>query len=476
MAQKNRLLHAALALATMGVAAGLGTYVYRDWMAARSSGVPMSESASASTKPLQNHQDPGGTTPVRVSPAARKNMGVVAAALKLTDYYRKIETPGVVTDRPGVSDRGVVAPVTGIVTKIFAYPGHMVAPNAPLFSLRLMSESLHMSQLELFKAAKEVEIAKQQRQRLEGLATAGSVAGSRIIEIENQIQRMNVHVQAYRQDLLARGLAPERIDAAARGEFVTEITVRAPGEQVVQESLVALTSGSNLDEPRPAPFSFELQSLQVELGQQVDAGAVLCHLADHRSLLIEGRGFKKDMPLIQNAAKRRYPIEVVFEASEGEDWPELPKQLRIEHVANLIDTTTRTFAFYLPLENQSQSYDQEGRERVLWRFRPGDRVRLFATVEKMENVFVLPQAALVREGPEAYVFRQNGDLFDRIGVHVLHEDSTSVVVANDGKLRKGAFLAQNSAATLNRVLKAQLAGGQPANVHVHADGTVHAAH
>ena len=26
---------------------------------------------------------------------------------------------------------------------------------------------------------------------------------------------------------------------------------------------------------------------------------------------------------------------------------------------------------------------------------------------------VLPAAAVVREGPEAYVFRQNGDLFDR---------------------------------------------------------------
>ena len=112
----------------------------------------------------------------------------------------------------------------------------------------------------------------------------------------------------------------------------------------------------------------------------------------------------------------------------------------------------------------------------MWRFRPGDRVRLLVAVEKIDNVFVLPQAALVREGPDAFVFRQNGDLFDRIAVHVLHEDSTSVVIANDGKLRKGAFIAQNAAASLNRVLKAQLASGQPTNIHVHADGTTHAAH
>ena len=97
-------------------------------------------------------------------------------------------------------------------------------------------------------------------------------------------------------------------------------------------------------------------------------------------------------------------------------------------------------------------------------------------VEKLDDVFVLPQAALVREGPEAFIFRQNGDLFDRRSVHVLHEDSASVVIAHDVGLRPGTFIAQNSAASLNRVLKAQLASGMPADVHVHADGTTHAPH
>ncbi|MGE0758148.1 MAG: hypothetical protein AB7O38_14055 [Pirellulaceae bacterium] len=296
-----------------------------------------------------------------------------------------------------------------------------------------------------------------------------------MIEIDNQIQRMDVHVQAYRQDLLARGLPHDRIDAAARGEFVTEVTVNAPGEKALQVAEIALT-GAVEGESRPLPFSFELQSLHVELGEQVEAGEVLCSLADHRSLWIEGRGFRKDLPLIQRAAKERFPIEVTFDVSDTSLWPPLPVQPSIEHVANLIDSVSRTFGFYLPLENQWQLYSRDGNERLLWRFRPGDRVRLGVVVEKIENVFVLPVAALVREGPEAFVFRQNGDLFDRIGVHVLHEDSTSVVIANDGNLRKGSYIAQNAAATLNRVLKAERASGRPTNLHVHADGTTHAAH
>jgi len=59
---------------------------------------------------------------------------------------------------------------------------------------------------------------------------------------------------------------------------------------------------------------------------------------------------------------------------------------------------------------------------------------------------------------------------------VLAEDRTNVAIANDGSLRPGSYIAQNAAASLNRVLKAQMASGQPTNIHVHADGSTHAAH
>ena len=465
---RKLLLNSIAALVVIGLACGIGAYVYSQSLKSDANNTTAEETKKAPVPA-------DGTTPVRVSAEARKNLELVTKPVQAGTYWRTIDVPGVVTDRPGISDRGVVAPVTGIVTKIHAYPGSTIAPNASLFSLRLVSESLHSSQLELFKATKEIEIARQQRQRLAGLTEKGAVAGLRIIEIENQIERMDVNVQAYRQDLVARGLPPGRIEAAAKGEFVTEITVSAPAEQALKAP--EGVSQANYEEAIGGlAFTFELHSLKVELGQQVEAGEVLCYLADHRSLQIEGRGFKKDMALIQQAAKERVPVKVAVETSDEAGWPPFPEQLQIHHVANLVDAQSRTFAFYLPFENQSQAYASDGQLRLLWRFRPGDRVPLSVPVEKIENAFVLPQAAIVREGPEAFVFRQNGDLFDRLSVHVLHEDSTSVVIANDGRVRKGSFVAQNSAASLNRVLKAQLASGTPANVHVHPDGTVHAAH
>lgn len=457
----NLLLYACALLAAAGIVYGL--YVW-------SRPGEVTEVAQAEPKPEVPSEQP-----VKLAIQAQKNLGLISQSVQLTTFWRTIDVPAMITDRPGISDRGVVAPVSGIVTRIYHYPGDTVEPNAPLFDVRLVSESLHASQLELFKATREIEIAQQQLKRLSDIGQSGAIPQSRLIEIENQMRRLEVTVQAYRQDLQARGLPQERIDKAAAGQFVTDFVVKAPGSQALRVAEVALAAAEERD-PNELPFAFELQKLNVALGQQVDAGQVLCGLADHRALLIEGRGFKDDMASIQEAARDAVVIDVEFESASDRNWQAFPKDLHIHHVANTIDQESRTFGFYLSLENQWQAYVHDGKERLLWRFRPGDRVRLHVPVEKMENVFVLPPEALVREGPNAFVFRQNGEFFNRRPVHVLYEDRLNVVIANDGSLRPGFFIAQNSAASINRVGKAQAASGEPVGLHVHPDGTVHAVH
>ena len=180
--------------------------------------------------------------------------------------------------------------------------------------------------------------------------------------------------------------------------------------------------------------------------------------------------------MLEQAAQNGWPIQVEFAEDDIVVWPSLEQIFQIRHLANTIDSASRTFDFFITLTNQSRAYEKDGQTFVVWRFRPGQRVRLHVPVEEISDVLVLPAAAVVREGPEAYVFQQNGDLFNRLGVHVLHEDRLNIVVANDGSVGPGLYLAQGSAASLNRVLKAQAASGMRADVHVHADGTVHAAH
>lgn len=414
---------------------------------------------------------------LKMTEQARKNLGLISKAAKPQAYWRTIEVPGEIVDRPGFSDRGVTSPAVGVVTEVHAFPGDTVKPGDRLFTLRLFSEYLQNTQSELFKATREVQLITEQYARLEVLAKSGGVPEVRLIELNNQLRRQKALIQSCQQDLLTRGLNPEQIRSVEDGTFVSTIDVVAPA--AINHSIPASdiqpvafhTTGDRVDE-----LAFEVQELNVELGQQVQAGQLLSTLANHQALFLEGHAFKREASSLAKAAENKWPIRCTFAEDDEVDWPAFDQTLEIRHLANSISSETRTFNFFIPLLNQSRSYEKDNQTFIVWRFRPGQRVRLQVPVEELKDVLVLPSAAIVREGPEAYVFQQNGDLFNRLPVHVLHEDRLQIVLANDGSVKSGLYLAQSAAASLNRVLKAQAASGIRADVHVHADGTVHAAH
>ncbi len=413
---------------------------------------------------------------LRLGKTARKNLQLVSKPAIAQDYWKTLQIPGILTDRPGFSDRGVTAPAVGVVTEIHAFEGDTVSPGDRLFTLRLISEYLQNTQAELFQAIRESQLIEEQRQRLAGAVKSGAISEARLIELENNSRRQAAAIQGYRQDLLTRGLSPEQIEAIADGNFVSTIDVRAP---VPPARVLTSTTSPSLDATTPelrSNMRYEVQELKAEIGKQVQAGELLSLLSNHQHLYIEGHAFKREASTLSAAAEAGTPIRVEFTEDDSQAWPPLENVLTIRHLANMIDPESRTFSFFVPLVNQSRSYEKSGQSFTLWRFRPGQRVRLFVPIERMANVFVLPTSAVAQEGPEAFVFQQNGDLFDRISVQVMYQDRSSIVIANDGKITPGLYLAQNSAAALNRVLKSQLASGTKVNIHVHADGSVHENH
>jgi membrane fusion protein, heavy metal efflux system len=398
---------------------------------------------------------------LELSPQARKNLGVVSRPVAVTDYRRTILVPGEIADRPGISDRGVTSPAVGIVTQVHAFPGDTVRPGQKLFTVRLLSEYVQNAQAELFQAVRETELEQEKRVRLAQIGE-GTIAGARLIEIDQQLRRLAAEMTSRRQELLARGLLPEQIKEVEAGRFVSSVEIVAPPPLA-----------NAAPEANPA---YEVQELKAELGTQVQAGQLLAVLSDHRLLYAVGHAFKREAPALERAAQQDWPVEIEFAEDDPAAWPPLEQSFAIRYLANMVDRESRTVDFFVPLENQSRGYEKDGRSLTVWRFRPGQRVRLHVPVEEFRGVIVLPAAAVVRDTGEAYVFRQNGDLFDRLPVHVLHEDRRSVVIANDGSVAPGWYLAQDSAASLNRVLEAQSASGAAVGVHVHADGTVHGAH
>lgn len=421
-------------------------------------------------------------TVLEISEQARKNLGLVAKQAKAQEFWRSVLIPGEIADRPGVSDRGVTSPAVGIVSAIHAFPGDTIRPGESMFTLRLFSEYLQNTQSELFKATQEIQLIQQEINRLSEATRSGAVPESRLIESRQQLKRQTTLIRAYEQDLLTRGLNPEQVEQVASGTFVSTIEVAAP-PAIPQQAWLSpkatnsIRQVSTVSEPSSEiGIAFEVQELSVELGQQVQAGQVLAQLSNHQSLYVVGHAFKREAQYLEQAAQQGRVVSIEFAEEGDQRWPDLDQSFTIRHLSNSIDSASRTFDFFVPLVNQFQAFDKANETFLVWRFRPGQRARIHVPVEKFENVFVLPSEAVVREGPEAYVFRQNGDLFKQLPVHVLYEDRRSVVIANDGKIAAGSYVAQNSAASLNRVLKAQTASGQQPGLHVHPDGTSHAAH
>ncbi len=364
---------------------------------------------------------------VRLSPTARANLGIVTRPLAPQTYWKSLTIPGTVIDRPGVTDRAVSSPIGGVVAEVHARPGDVVRPGDKVATLRVVSEAAQTAQSELFKTSREIELAQEQRSRLAG----SSVPEIRLLEMDQQIRRFQAAAKASRLDLAARGFTPAQIDAVAAGQFVREIVVTAP----------------------PADEAvYEVQDLKANLGDQVQAGQALLTLADHRGLYVEGHAFRSELPNVERAAREGWPVAVLFPPEASGDWPPFTEPMTVSHMANTADPASRTFGFFLPLVNQNRTIRRDGRTMIVWRFRPGQRVRLRVPVEKLDGVYVVPADAVARDGAEAFVFLQNGSAFDRTPVRVLHEDAGEVVLSSEG-LGANAVIAVNNAAALNRALR-----------------------
>lgn len=412
----------------------------------------------------------GAADRVKLSPQAQKNLGLDVDSLTPEAYWHKIMVPGIVVDRPGESDRGVTSKVAGVVMAINARPGDTVKAGDPLFTIQLASEFLQGAQTDLAKTAKEIEFALVEQDRIAGLVKQGTTSGAELIKQQNVVSRLNTQLEGSRRQLQVFGLSPAQVDQVQKGKIVTEVTVVAPGRAPTP----AVPAPTGTAGAAPPDVIYEVQELKVTLGEQVQAGQTLCLLANHQRLFVEGQAFKSEADALADAAEKKTPILAEFADETAGAWP-AQGPLAIHHLANQVDPTARTFAFYLPLENLPRSFERDGKTYFVWRYRPGQRVRLRLPVEELVTLapdgktkilpFVLPAGAVVREGAEAFLFVQSGDTFVRKPVRVLYEDRREVVVANDGSVSEADFVVKNQAAAINRALKAAAAGGGGGDPH-----------
>jgi biotin carboxyl carrier protein len=440
------VLLVSLSASTLAAAAFFTRTTWRPWLSRQSPTPPPAEKAEQ------------GKDFLAVSPQAQASLGLDVRPLKLTTAWRTLELPGEVVELPGHSDRIITSPVAGVVRRVYHAPWQTLRPGEKLFSLGLVSEFLQNSQTALFKAQRDLEIIQKLKANLVSSEREGGVPAARLLEAERQERSLLAAIQAHRFELAARGLRPAEIDGVTKGKFLSEVAINAPRKP------------ADAAYPGEVPDVYEVQELKVGVGEQVRAGQVLCLLTDHQRLAIEGHGFKSEVPVLEKTAREGTPLRVEWLEGGRSGWPPHPETFRIRTLANVVDARSQTVSFYVPLANQYREYQRDGKTYRTWRYRPGQRVRLSVPVEAFPGVFELPRAAVARDGVEHYVFRQNGDVFERKPVLVLFETHRSVVVAKDGSIDEGHHIAHAGAAALNRALKTrseEAEGGEGGHDHHH---------
>ena len=252
-------------------------------------------------------------------------------------------------------------------------------------------------------------------------------------------------------------------DQAPQELQLTDLAGREP-VSMVDETAVdveAKPAGAAAAGTRPPLI---VESLDVQRGQSIEQGGKLCVLADYSRLYIEGRAFEQDIDAVNVVVTQEWKVSAAF--TGGAQIDDLP----LSYVSSEIDPDSRTLKLYVDLPNEilRDSRNADGQRFITWKYKPGQRLQLRIPVEEWAYQIVLPVDAVAQEGAESFVFRQNGKRFERVAVHVIHSDQTSMVIENDGSVFPGDVVATKSAHQMQMALKNKSSGAiDPHAGHTH---------
>jgi cobalt-zinc-cadmium efflux system membrane fusion protein len=398
---------------------------------------------SATADDHADHPAHDDSASLELSEQARRNIGLKTGVVEPQPYERTIVVPAMVVERSGRSQVDVTAPMTGIVTRIYIIEAEAIEPGQPLFDIRLTHEELVTSQRDFLKALEELDVVRSEIDRLAKLKNV--IEGKRQLEKQYEKQILDGTLLAQHQGLLLHGLSEAQIQGIARDrKLLQSLTVVAPPYAEHQHH-------------QDFEHLYHVQSISVKRGQHVAAGDTVSVLGDHCELYLEGKAFEQDAERLTEAAKEGWPVKAVL-IGDGERRGDL-LPLRILYVADQVESDSRALHFYMTLPNElGRDTKSESHRFIGWKFRPGQRMEVRVPIERWEKQIVLPTDAVVQEGPDAFVFEQNGDHFDRVPVHIEYRDRDWVVIENDGAL-VGSTVATSGAYQMQLALKNKAGGG-----------------
>lgn len=442
---------------------------WRFWQTGDLSGKSLPQHGGQSASHVHAHGSRHGGPRIEslsLSDEARQNLDLRTEKVATIDYWRSLAVPAEVVEEPGHCEQRITTSLDGIVRKIHILRGQTVYPGDPLFDLQLAGGPLADVQANLLRTVQNLDLVNAELARIKPLADQGTIPVRSLLEKQFEQKRLEIQLHTEREELLIRGLTDEQVNGIIESKtLLREFTVRVPKpaarvdtdehESEETESHAELVKPTGLTDYTQHAHGtvYTVEHIEVVMGEMVRTGERLCQLALHTMLLIEGRAFEREASAVERVMANKWPLEAHFET--GDLQPLVRKGLSILWIENALDSSGRTLKFYLPLANEV-FLDREvagGVSYRNWRFRPGQKVRLLLPMEFLKDRIVLPLDAVVREGADAYVFRANGRLLERIPVVIEHQDAMQVVLGRGSKVHVSDSVAINQAYQLNLMLR-----------------------
>lgn len=429
---------------------------------------------------------------VALTRQAYENLNLRMGTVCRGDYWKTMLVPGRVVEIPGRSNLSISASVTGIVEKVHVLPGQSLDPHEPLFTIRTTDQSLIDAQARLLDTLTRQKVATQELARLQPLTSTGAVSGSKARELEYELKQLRTQESTLLQELRSRGMSEVDVDEFLKSREMASLS------EVVAPAVIGQAA------PRQDGASgYSVENLVVHPGKSVNRGDLLCSVAYHLNLYIEGTAFPDDLSILERIAENSWKIRVDTQEpssahSHESPYSEPPSDLNLDllRIGNHVDEDTQTVRFFLQLPNQATASRQsDGRTFEQWRFRPGQRLHLRLPVELWKNQLTLPRDAVVVDGANVLVFAKHmhdepeqamagkpsatpvlhaeedeHDAFlelEPVPVRLLYRDDQTVVIADDGQISGDTEIALNNAYKLYLAMKTQSEGGGGHHHHDH---------
>ncbi|MFH1845619.1 MAG: efflux RND transporter periplasmic adaptor subunit [bacterium] len=390
----------------------------------------------------QGHDHDTENAILHLDGTAMANLGVQIRTAELKTHYERIKIPGSATVDP---DRQVVVslPTTVRILKLNAPPHATVSAGDRLAELELVDPQFNQLQIHAVETRAELIEARTNLERnrtyLTALQSNGSQNPSEQRRVEADLTVLQARVESLQSGLTANlaalemaGMSHSQREALERdGSVAASVTVYAPR--------------------LPGSPDLEVAIRPVIQGETVAAGAILFQLVALDELLVIGDAFESDLPIVSRAAREGLPVSLLFPAENR-----TVEGLRILALEGALDGVERITHFFVKLPNRPLSEKTEdGVRYVDWQNRAGARVQILVATQMVGLRFVIPAAAVVRDGEHAWIFRRIYDGFERLDITVEAWGQDLAVLPLECGLMDGDEIAVSGALQLNLLTKQQ---------------------